>query len=149
MPKNSRDALRELFGMHEERSDSPDFDAADPANQAIVERWQAYIRETIATKTVAQWLEILEAAGVAASPFRLPEEIADDPHVRATGMVVELEHPITGPQVHAGPLIEMSETPAVARGPSPTTGQHTTEVLVEVGFSTEEVAALFKQGVVE
>ena len=146
---NSRDALRELFDMHDERSDSPDFDAADRRNQAIVERWQAYVREQIATKTVAEWLEILDAVGVPASRFHLPEEIANDPHARATGMVVDLEHPITGAQVHAGPLIEMSETPAVARGPSPTTGQHTAEVLVELGFASAEVAALFEQGVIE
>ncbi len=145
----TRATLRELFDMQEERSDSPDFDAADPGNQAIVGRWQEYVRKKIATKTVAEWMAILDAAGVPASPFHLPEEIADLPHARETGMMVELEHPITGPQIHAGPLVEMSETPPTAAGPSPTTGQHTAEVLAECGFAQEEIAELLEQGIVE
>ena len=149
LTRPSRNMLRELLEMQDERSDSPDFDAADPGNQAIVERWQAYVRRKIATKTVAEWMEILGEAGVPASPFHLPEEIADLLHARETGMMVELEHPITGPQIHAGPLVEMSETPPTAAGPSPTTGQHTAEVLAECGFSQEEIAGLFEQGIVE
>ena len=145
----SRDALRDIFEMHDERSDSPDFDAADPANQALVERWQGHIRERLREKAVAEWLEIFDAAGVPCSPFRLPEEMWEEPHARATGMVVEIEHPITGPQTHAGPIVEMSVTPAIARGPSPTSGQHTAEVLTSLGIPPEEVATLFEQGVVE
>ena len=146
---HTRRILRELFGMQEERSDSPDFDAADPGNWERVERWQQYVRDKLATKTVAEWLEILGAAGVPASPFHLPEEVADIPHARETGMMVDLEHPITGPQVHAGPLIEMSTTPPAPSGPSPTTGQHTAEILAECGFASEEIESLYAEGTVE
>lgn len=145
----SRQALRDIFDMHDERSDSPDFDAADPHNQALVEQWQAYIRERLQEKTVAEWLEIFDAAGIPCSPFRLPEELWEEPHARATGMMLDIEHPITGSQTHAGPIVEMSVTPAVARGPSPTTGEHTAEVLTELGVPADEVAALFERGVVE
>ena len=64
-------------------------------------------------------------------------------------MVVELEHSITGPQIHAGPLLEMSETPPTAVRPSPATGEHTAEVLLECGFTADEVAELLAEGVVE
>ena len=145
----SRNTVRELFDMQDERSDQPDFDAADPSIPALVEQWQQHIGERIKTKTVAEWLEIFEASGIPCSPFRLPEEMWDEPHARATGMVVDIEHPITGTQTVAGPILEMSATPAAARGPSPTTGQHTREVLAELGFAEGEVAALLEQGVVE
>ena len=61
-------------------------------------------------------------------------------------MVVDIEHPIGGTQTVAGPILEMSATPAAARGPSPTTGQHTREVLAELGFAEGEVTALLGQG---
>ena len=70
--------------------------AADPNIPALAEQWQQYIGERIKTETVAEWLEIFEAAGIPCSPFRLPEETWDEPHARATGMVVDIEHPIGG-----------------------------------------------------
>ena len=146
---HTRNIMRELFDMQDERSDSPDFDAADPDNWERVEQWQQYVRDRLAQKTVAEWMEIFDKAGVPTSPFYLPEEVADIPHARETGMVVELEHSITGPQIHAGPLIEMSETPPTAVRPSPATGEHTAEVLLECGFTADEVAELIAEGVVE
>lgn len=145
----TRNTLRKLFDMQEERSDSPDFDAADPANQERVEIWQQYVRDKIATKTVAEWTAILDEAGVPTSPFHLPEEIGDLPHARETDMMIEFEHPITGTQMHAGPLIEMSETPPTPVGPAPTTGQHTTQILTECGFTQEEIRSLFEEGTIE
>ncbi|MCY4507056.1 MAG: CoA transferase, partial [Acidobacteria bacterium] len=147
--RQTRNIMRNLFDMHDERSDSPDFDAADPDNWVLVEQWQQFMRDKLAEKTVAEWIEIFDEAGVPTSPFYLPEEVADIPHARETGMIVELEHPITGPQLHAGPLIEMSETPPTPARPSPATGEHTAEVLLECGFDTDEVAELFADGVVE
>ena len=65
---HTRNIMRELFDMQDERSDSPDFDAADPDNWERVEKWQQYVRDRLAQKTVAEWMEIFDKAGVPTSP---------------------------------------------------------------------------------
>ena len=69
----TRNIMRELFDMQDERSDSPDFDAADPDNWERVEQWQQYVRDRLAQKTVAEWMEIFDREGVPAAPTLLVE----------------------------------------------------------------------------
>jgi formyl-CoA transferase len=77
-----------------------------------------------------------------------PEDMADDPQVVAAGMMVELEHPATGPQRVVGPILRMSATPTAASRPSPPLAAHTREVLLECGLSAEEIERLVAAGVV-
>ena len=145
----TRNSIRRILGLEGERSDDPDFDATDPENQAAVEEWLATVRTRIAERPVAEWIEEFGAAGVPASPVRLPEELADDPQVVAEGMMTDLEHSVTGPQRVTGPIVTMSKTPTEARLPAPAIGEHTREVLTEFGFARAEVEALEAAGVIE
>ena len=145
----TRNSIRRILGLDGERSDDPDFDAADPENQAAVEEWLSTVRARIAERPVAEWIEEFGAAGVPASAVQLPEELADDPQVVAEGMITDLEHSVTGPQRVAGPIVTMSRTPTEARLPAPALGEHTREVLTEFGFARAEVEALEAAGVIQ
>jgi crotonobetainyl-CoA:carnitine CoA-transferase CaiB-like acyl-CoA transferase len=68
--------------------------------------------------------------------------------VEALGVMVDLDHPVTGPQRVVGPITKMSGTPTRASGPAPALGQHTDDVLRAGGLSDDEIAALRAGGTV-
>ena len=72
----------------------------------------------------------------------------DDPQVQALGIMVDLEHRLTGPETMVGPPFNMSRTPPEAEGASPPLDGDTDEVLIEYGYSAEEVAAMRSSGAV-
>lgn len=96
----------------------------------------------------AVWIERLEARGVPAGPILTYDQVFDDPHVRAREMVVEVDHPRAGKSRTLGIPFKLSLTPAGIRRPAPTLGQHTDEVLRELGYTDAEVAALHDRKVV-
>lgn len=108
----------------------------------------AEIEELTATQTRAYWLGKLESAGVPCGPILDYAEVFADPHVQARGMVQEMEHPVGGRIRVLGPAVKLSETPAGLHLPSPLLGQHTAEVLQELGYSPAEIAALSTAGAV-
>jgi crotonobetainyl-CoA:carnitine CoA-transferase CaiB-like acyl-CoA transferase len=76
------------------------------------------------------------------------EVLDDDPHVKARDMVVELEHPVIGTTKALGVPVKLSETPGAVTRPAPTLGQHTVQILTEVGYSADEIEAMREAGVV-
>jgi formyl-CoA transferase len=80
---------------------------------------------------------------LAVGPVYRPTDVLDDPHVRAIGQLVNLDYPGTPASAPIAdfPLI-LSETPGGARRRAPTTGEHTDEVLAEIGLDPEEISAL-------
>ena len=148
LTKANRDAMRRVLGLEGERCDEPDYDALDPANLAAAERWKQVIRDRLAERTVAEWVAAFEAAGAPVSPVHLPEEMSDDPQVEAEGIMVGLEHEVTGPQRVVGPIVELSAAPAAARRAAPPAGRHTRELLREFGLPDAEIDALAAAAVV-
>lgn len=145
-PQN-RARIREVLGIEGDHSDDADFDARDPANIEDTDRWRAWIEVRMREKTVAEWLAAFEAVGVPAARVNFPEEMADDEQANADGMIVDLEHLVTGPQRVVGPAVVMSGTPTGSPRPAPALGQHTREILLETGMSAAEIAALTEAGV--
>ncbi|MEX2229635.1 MAG: CoA transferase [Dehalococcoidia bacterium] len=148
LTRPTRAAARRVLGMERDRTDSPDFDSTDPRNHELAREWQEEIQAKMRTKSVAEWVALFEAAGVPVAPAHFPEELADDPQVTAMGIMVEVDHAVTGPQRVVGPIVRMSETPALARGPSPALAAHTDDVLAEHGLAPGEIAGLRAAGVI-
>ncbi|WP_323144120.1 CaiB/BaiF CoA transferase family protein [Massilia phyllosphaerae] len=102
----------------------------------------------VATKTRAEWIALLEAAGVPCGPINNLDEVFADPQVQARGMAIALEHPLAGSVKLVRSPMKLSGTPATSDAAPPVLGQHTDEVLAGLlGKSGEEIAALRAQGI--
>jgi crotonobetainyl-CoA:carnitine CoA-transferase CaiB-like acyl-CoA transferase len=100
----------------------------------------------IAKRPTAEWLEVLERAGVPATPVRTLEELFDDPHLVETGFWRMQEHPTDGTMRVPAPASRFSATPADVRRLAPRLGEHTREVLREAGYDDAEIDALCAAG---
>jgi formyl-CoA transferase len=125
-----------------------DIDYADPAVLDYCRSLVSQAEALFETKTSEEWLPILDAAGVPAGVVRFTEELLDDPQVLANGYIASVEHPLMGPVRMAGPMVQMSETPLAAQVASPTLGEHTDDVLRELGYDDARIGALREGGVI-
>jgi len=100
------------------------------------------------TKNKFEVMDILNPLNVPCGPILSMKELAEEPSLRATGTVVEVDHPERGKYLTVGNPIKMSDSPSDV-GRSPLLGEHTDEILTGVlGFSEEEVATAHKNGAV-
>jgi crotonobetainyl-CoA:carnitine CoA-transferase CaiB-like acyl-CoA transferase len=106
------------------------------------------IEKTTIAESRVHWLERLEGAGVPAGPINTYPETLADPHTLARAMVVDLVHPGAGPIKALGIPVKLSGTPGAVDRPAPLVGQHTAEILTELGFSEAEQRSLRERGVV-
>jgi formyl-CoA transferase/CoA:oxalate CoA-transferase len=112
-------------------------------------RLTAVLEPIFRARTVGEWMELFDGAGIPAGPILSIPQILAHPQVAAREMVLEMEHPTIGTMKALGHPIKLSRTPARAVLPPPLLGQHTAEILEEfLGLSPEEVAALEARGVV-
>lgn len=91
------------------------------------------IHDIFAAKPAGDWVAILRDADVCAIEHLQPCEVFDQPQAQVNGMVVELDDPVLGPVQQVAPAAKFSATPATVRGPAPTPGQHTADVLAGGG----------------
>ena len=148
LTKATRNGARRVLGMTHDQTDDAGFDPWDPDNIAKVKQWKREVQATMRAKSVAHWIEAFGAEGVPIAPVQIPEELSDDEHVNALGVMVDFEHPVTGPQRVVGPMTNMSLTPTRASRPAPALGEHTAETLRKGGMSDAEIEALQASGVV-
>lgn len=90
----------------------------------------------------------LEKAGIPVAPINTLSDVVEDPQVKARGMVGEVRHPVYGSTRSLGTPFAMSETPGSVRLPPPLLGEHTEQILRQLGFDTDEIGVLAKNRVV-
>lgn len=105
------------------------------------------LEKKLTEKTVKEWGEILDKAGVANGPILHIDEVFKDPQVRHQEMLLEMDHPSIGRIKTLGFPTKLSRTPAQLRQPPPLLGQHTEDVLQELGYGAEEIAGMKKGGI--
>ncbi|GAB3444359.1 CoA transferase [Streptomonospora sediminis] len=118
------------------------------ARMEHIDELQAEIEEVTATRTTAEWIKILDRAGVPGGPVLTYAEALDDPHVIARGMIDEVDHPIIGSMRTIAPPAKFASLDFGIKGPAPWLGQHTSDVLADAGLSSGEIEALYAENVV-
>jgi crotonobetainyl-CoA:carnitine CoA-transferase CaiB-like acyl-CoA transferase len=122
--------------------------ATQTARVANRARINAIVAGKLARETTAHWVSVLNRAGVPCGPVYGVDEVFRDPQVRAQEMVVEFDQPGHGLVKVLGFPMKLSETPCRIHRPAPELGQHTDEVLGELGYSPAERETLRRAGVV-
>lgn len=126
---------QELFGDNARRV----------GNRPALER---LLNNLFGASSVAHWIAQLEAVGVPCGPILTPAAALDHPQTAAREMIVTVHHPAAGDVRSLGNPVKLSRTPAQSGVAAPRLGEHTDAVLMELGYSAEQVAALGSAGVV-
>ena len=126
--------------------EDPDFatpDARLPKIEHIFDTIEAWTK----TRTKFDVMAALNPLGIPCGPILSMKELAEEPSLRATGTVVEVDHPTRGKYLTVGNPIKMSDSPTeVLR--SPLLGEHTDEILHELGFGDNEITAAREDGAI-
>jgi crotonobetainyl-CoA:carnitine CoA-transferase CaiB-like acyl-CoA transferase len=126
---------------------SPDFKGGKKRAENR-KKLNAAIEEALLTKTGAEWIEILNKAGIPCGPIYTIDQVFADPQVKHLGIATTVEHPKLGRNQILANAATLSRTPARVATPTPEIGEHTDEVLRELEYSAEEIEKLRKGGVV-
>lgn len=121
------------------------FDARADHRKELV----AIFDEVFAGKTRDEWMQILQEHGCIYTPVQNIPEVVEDPQLLANNYVIEIDHPTYGHTKTMGFPWDLSETPASWQRRAPKLGEHTEEVLLEIGYSRQEVAKLSEEGAIQ
>jgi crotonobetainyl-CoA:carnitine CoA-transferase CaiB-like acyl-CoA transferase len=130
-----------------EMEHNPDFATEElrSKNRAAV---NAAIGAITRTRTSREWIDSMNAAGVPCGPIYSIDAMFDDPQVKHLGMAAPVHHPRLGDIEVVNQGVELMRTPNHIQYPTPDRGEHTDEVLHELGFDSQHIAGLRARGVV-
>ena len=129
-------------------ADDPRF-SRNPARVKNRRALDELLEEALARRPVAEWVEVLNAAGVACGPIYTLDQVFADPQVRGFNLVHGLQHPVWGLVKVLGLPINLSRTPSEVKTPAPLPGQHTRDVLEQLGYDRPTIEGLLAEGVIE
>jgi crotonobetainyl-CoA:carnitine CoA-transferase CaiB-like acyl-CoA transferase len=122
--------------------------AGERFNHPAREQIARILEPVMQTRTTAEWVERLVPRGVWAAPVQDYEQVFDDPGVKGAGVVEEVEHPTAGPIRLLRFPLEFSSGRAEYRRHPPMPGEHTEEILRELGYAEADIRRLQEQGAV-
>lgn len=114
-----------------------------------IEETASTFRQLFLTKTRDEWVALMKQKDTCTAPVYSMDEVLSDPQIVDRGMVVELDHPRVGKVKQVGIPIRLSETPGTIRRFPPRRGEHTEEVLLELGYDQEFIDGLKAEGAIK
>lgn len=140
------DSLCQVLGLEELTSD-PRFESEEEReknDEALI----GILSNAFQGKSSSEWLEALSKADVITALGQSSEEVIEDPHCDANNFFTEMQDPQFGPMRLLGVGPQLSHTPGIVRGPAPMLGQHTEEVMTELGYTKEQVSELKEKRII-
>ena len=125
---------------HREWLEDPRFDSPAARDRHVNERL-AMTQEVLRTGTTAQWMQRLEEHDVPCAPALTRNEVLKHPQIVAGGTLIKMDHPVSGPLRQARPPARFERTPADVRFGAPRLGEHTDEILLEIGYTKPQIEA--------
>ena len=135
---HARLRLLDAFGLEDPRFQDPDFDTSSPEAERIGRELITRMEEIFATQTTEHWFKYLRERDIPCEPVRFIEELVDDEQALANDYVIELEHPNGFRYRSSGPIVQFESGMPEMRS-SPALGQHTEEVLAEIGMGLDDI----------
>jgi crotonobetainyl-CoA:carnitine CoA-transferase CaiB-like acyl-CoA transferase len=132
--------LARLAGR-EDWLEDPRFSSMAARNVNLV-AWFGAIQEEIETRKCEDWLSLLAESGVPHAPVHTLDSMLDDPQIRDSGLLEERSHPKWGRVRQPRPVARFERSECSIASIAPDVGEHTDEVLAELGVSTQEIASL-------
>ena len=122
-----------------------DFRSVESERQAWCRR---ELSQIFKTRDRDEWFDLLKAANVCVGKVYDVPEIFEDPQLLHRGMILPLQHPQLGEVLQIGIAIKLGETPGHVRGFAPWKGQHSDEVLTELGYNPEQILLLREKQII-
>lgn len=132
--------LRELM-------DKPEF-RTNPTRVKNKVKLETILQRTFSKKKVAYWLSMLQKAGVPSGPVNGLSDVFRDPQVLERKMLQTVQHPKVGSVSVVGVPVKLSKTPGGIVKPPPMLGEHTEQILVELGYTMKSIAELRSRGAI-
>ncbi|MCB1644666.1 MAG: CoA transferase [Pseudomonadales bacterium] len=121
------------------------YDISQTSDGAVVSH---YLGADTTPYTTEQLVDILAANDIAVGRANRRSEVADDPQVKASGTLQRVEHPRAGPMLQPRPPLRFGNGPYEQQRPSPEVGEHTVEILAELGLTMDDMRVLASQGII-
>jgi len=129
-----REDLAQKYGIHDRRA----------RNAHMVEMYRDLARIT-REKTTAEWVAFCRQWDIPAMPLSTLDDLPAHPQVKASGLIAEADHPSEGRIRYVAPPTRFAASPAEVRRPAPRLGEHTEEILAELGYSPSQIEDLAKR----
>jgi crotonobetainyl-CoA:carnitine CoA-transferase CaiB-like acyl-CoA transferase len=121
----------------------------DQHNREKFPEIRQFLEQKFLTQTRDQWFELLSKTDICAAPMLTLDEVEHNPQVRERNMIVEIETPTGEKAKQVGISIKLSATPGSIRQLPPELGQHTDEILAELGYGQESIEKWRKDGAIK
>jgi len=145
-----RDRYWSSFCQAIEREDlenDPRFDSVDTMTENSVDLLHI-LEDVFSSRTLEEWVPILKTAGIPWAPVQNLTEVVNDPQARANDFFISYEHPEYGRIEGVANPVKLSKSPEQVRLPAPEFSQHTEEVLIDLGYSWEEIGQFKEDGII-